>query len=296
MARDVTGGINKMIDFPIIDTHVHLWSPARIPCPWLDSFPSLKREFMPADYDAAIGDIQVESIVFLECEVDHAYAAEEAEWVMSLAGRDKRIKAIIPWAPMEKGGRGREDVEELCRIPLVKGVRRLIQHEKNGFCLDPDFLAGIRLLKDYDLSFDICVSHDQLPDVIQMVRQCPDTVFILDHIAKPDIKGTLREPWKRHIRELAGFENVSCKISGLVTEADHQAWKKEDLKPYIEHVIGAFGFNRVMYGGDWPVVTLAASYREWFSALEWSLSGCSSDELRNLFKKNAEKIYRIPAT
>ncbi len=283
-----------MIDFPIIDSHVHLWDTDNIPCPWLDDFPDLNRKFVLNDYDKATSSVVVESFVFLECELDHSRAKDEARWVASLAQEDNRIKGIVPWAPIENGEGARVVIEELIQIPLIKGIRRLIQFEKDtDFCLRPAFIKGVQLLKDYDLSFDICISHAQLANTIKMVRQCPDVIFILDHIAKPDIKQQKFEPWKTELRELANMQNVFCKMSGLITEADPEKWTAEDLKPYIAHVIECFGFERIMYGSDWPVLTTAGSCQQWITALKSNIRGCSRHELRQLFHDNARRIYKL---
>ena len=149
------------------------------------------------------------------------------------------------------------------------------------------------MLPSYDISFDICISHVQMANTIKMVGQCPGVTFILDHIGKPDIKEHVLEPWCTELKTLAEFPNVYCKVSGMITEADHERSTREDLKPHIDHVIGCFGFDRVMYGGDWPVVTLAGEYTRWMEALEWALDGCSPGELRKLFHDNALKVYKI---
>ena len=154
-------------------------------------------------------------------------------------------------------------MEKLAEDTLVKGIRRLIQGENVDFCIQPNFINGVKTLARYGLSFDICIFHPQLANAIRLVEQCPNIQFILDHIGKPDIKNQLFEPWKQEIKTLADFPNVYCKISGLVTEADHENWTAADLQPYIEHVIECFGFDRVIYGSDWPVSTLASDYPRW---------------------------------
>ena len=193
-----------------------------------------------------------------------------------------------------KGEDSRTFLEELKQYPLIKGVRRIIQFEDDlEFCLQPDFVKGVQILADYNLSFDICISHIQMANTIKLVDQCPDINFILDHIGKPDIKNQVLEPWVTELKTLSEFPNVGCKISGLITEADHEKWTKADLKPYIEHVINCFGFDRVLYGGDWLVVTLAGEYTQWIEALEWVLNSCSLDELKKLFHNNAIRVYKI---
>jgi L-fuconolactonase len=152
---------------------------------------------------------------------------------------------------------------------------------------------GVKTLSRYGLSFDLCIFHPQLANTIRLVEQCPHVQFILDHIGKPDIKNQLFDPWKQEIQTLASFPNVHCKISGLVTEADLEAWTPADLQPYIEHIIACFGFDRVIYGSDWPVSTQASEYPRWVQTLKDAVSGCSSEELQNLFRDNAIRFYRL---
>ncbi|MBZ0295404.1 MAG: amidohydrolase family protein [Anaerolineae bacterium] len=283
-----------MLDFPIVDTHLHLWNPAYLRYPWLDGIPLLNKPHLLADYRHVCGPIQVEKMVFLQCEVEFSQFMEEAEWVTGLAQEDSRIAGMVPWAPLEKGDAARAALEQLAQNPLVKGIRRIIQFEPDmNFCLRPDFIKGVQALPSYNLSFDICIAHVHLANTIKMVQQCPNVQFILDHIGKPDIKNQVFEPWRREIKALSESPNVWCKISGLVTEADHQNWTKEDLKPYIDHVIECFGFDRVMYGGDWPVASQATEYPRWVETLEWAVNGCSDDELEKLFRKNAISFYRL---
>lgn len=285
-----------MIDFPIVDTHLHVWDPGYLRYPWLDEIPMLNKPHLLADYNRATGPVQVEKMVFLQCEVDFAQFQDEADWVSSLAQTDTRIQGMVPWAPLEKGEGARADVEKLAANPLVKGIRRIIQFEPDiDFCLRPDFVRGVQLLADYNLSFDICINHTQLANTIKLVAQCPDVPFILDHIGKPDIQNQLLDPWRQEIGQLAALPNVWCKLSGLVTEADHANWSRDDLKPYIDHVIDSFGFDRVMYGGDWPVATQATTYPRWVETLAWAVHGSSATELHRLFHDNAIAFYRLPS-
>ena len=283
-----------MPDFPIVDTHVHLWDPERLRYRWLEDIPTLYRPFLLDDYRDATALLEVEAMVFIQCDCEPSQSLDEARWIAELARTETRLKAIVPNAPIEQGEACRPYLDELKSIPLVHGVRRLIQFEPDlEFCLRPDFLNGLRVLTEYDLSFDICISHVQMANVVQMVEQCPEVSFILDHIGKPDIKQSSMHPWTTDFKKLAGLPNVVCKISGVITEADHEAWTKEDLRPYLDHVIDCFGFDRVLFGGDWPVVTLAGSYARWFEALKWALEGYSEDERGKLFGANARRVYGI---
>jgi L-fuconolactonase len=178
--------------------------------------------------------------------------------------------------------------------PRIKGVRRLLQGESDpNFALNDDFARGVQLLPEYGFSFDICIKHHQLPGIIKLVQRCPNTSFILDHIAKPDIKNGLLDPWRGQMRELASLPNVVCKVSGVVTEADHQNWTSNDLSAYVLHVLDVFGPDRVVFGGDWPVVLHASSYVRWVEALDALTSHLTLEEQRKLWAENARNFYRL---
>lgn len=284
----------EKLTFPIVDTHLHVWDTGLIRYPWLDDIPLLNKPYLLDDYKRACEPVAVERMVFVQCEADFTQFMHEAEWVESLSEQDPRLQGIVPWAPLEHGDDARVDLDVLAANPRVKGIRRIIQFEPDmEFCLRPDFVRGVQALADYNLSFDICIDHRHMANTIQMVRQCPNVRFIIDHIAKPNIKHGLLDPWREHMRTFASFPNVWCKMSGLVTEADHQTWTKEQLKPYIDHVIGCFGFERIMYGGDWPVAYQATEYPRWVETLLWAVDGCSEDELKKLFRENAIAFYRL---
>jgi L-fuconolactonase len=283
-----------MPSFPIIDTHLHVWDTNYLRYPWLDAIPLLNKPYLLADYDAACGTVQVERMVFVQAEADFSQFREEVAWVTELAKQDPRLQGIVAWAPLENGDAVRADLEQLAQNKLVKGIRRIIQFEPDiEFCLRPGFIEGVQALPDYGLSFDICINHTQMANTIQLVRQCPKVQFILDHIGKPDIKHQLLDPWRQELRTLASYPNVWCKMSGLVTEADHQNWKGQDLKPYIHHVVESFGFDRLIFGGDFPVVLQASPWTRWVETLEWALDGCSATELHQLFYDNAIAFYRL---
>jgi L-fuconolactonase len=283
-----------MLDFPIVDTHLHLWEPTYLRYPWLDGDPLLNQPYLLPMYDEATKAQPVEKMVFVQCEADFAQFMEEAEWVNGLAEQDPRIAGIVAWAPLENGDSARPALERLAAIPRIKGIRRIIQFEPDpDFCLRPSFIKGIQALAHYNLSFDICINHIQMENTIKLVRQCPDVRFMLDHIAKPDIKNHVLEPWRTHLKTLASMDNVYCKMSGLVVEADHARWKKEDLKPYIDHVIDCFSADRVAFGGDWPVVLQASRWQQWVDTLLWAIQGVSKSELKKLFYDNAVAFYQL---
>jgi L-fuconolactonase len=284
-----------MPDFPIIDSHVHLYDIERFRYGWLDSVPQLKRTHGLAEFDAARAPVAVDRIVFAEVAIDPGLHIEEAAYIQSLADRDERLCASVAHAPLEKGEAVEADLAALARFPTVRGIRRLIETERNpAFCLEPGFLAGLRLLPKFGLTFDICVKHWGLAYGLELVRRCPDVSFVLDHIGKPDIKNGLWEPWSGQIRALAGLPNVVCKISGVITEADHRHWQPQDIKPYIAHVIECFGFDRIMYGSDWTVSTLTHAYPDFVTILDEILAGTAPEDVRRFYRSTATRIYRLP--
>ena len=277
----------------LVDSHVHFWNPQHINMPWLGGVAALNRVYLPADLATEAGDIEIEKIVFVEADVDPADALKEVAWVSSLTVDAPAIQGIVAFAPLEQGAKVDAYLQELAQYPLVKGVRRLIQSEALGFARQPDFVAGVQRLSYYGLSFDLCIYHPQMPDIIALVKQSPGVTFVLDHIGKPGIKAGLIDPWREHIKTLASFPNVWCKISGVATEADHTYWSRDALKLYINYAIAAFGIDRVMFGGDWPVSTLATNYQQWVEVLNWATDGLSETEKNKLFRENAMTFYSL---
>jgi L-fuconolactonase len=279
---------------PLIDAHLHLWDPARFAYPWLADFPSLAKAHGPAELEAALGSLEVTGLVFVQCDCEPAQAAREVDWVRGLAATETPIGAIVAGLQVELGEEVRGQLEAYAADPRVKGVRRLIQSEQDpDFCLRPDFVQGVGRLAAHDLSFDLCLRHEQLEAVTRLVGLLPDVRFVLDHLAKPDVRAGALDPWRARLRELAARPNVVCKLSGLVTEADHAAWTPEDLRPFVDHAVDCFGFERLMFGSDWPVSTLAGGYRAWVEALDSLLAGISLDEARQFWRESAARTYRM---
>jgi L-fuconolactonase len=284
-----------MTSIPIVDTHMHLWDPAHLSYAWIKDVEVLNRPFLLADYQRAIEAQQVTKMVFVQCEADQDQYVREAEWVTALAKEDPRIAGIVPWAPLEQGDAARDALAAFADNRFIKGIRRIIQYEDDlEFCLRADFVRGVQLLDDFDFHFEICIKgEEQFAGVLELVRRCPNVRFILDHIGKPNIVHRELDPWRKQIGELARMENTWCKMSGLVVEADMKHWTLADLQPYIDVAWENFGPDRIMFGGDWPVVTQAAELHEWISTLLTAVSGYSEEERRKLFHDNATSFYRL---
>ncbi len=283
-----------MPDFPIVDSHVHLTNPDRFGYAWTKGDPRLHRQVLPEDLTKAAAPFTIEQFVFVEVDVDYPQHIDEAAWVQELARSDKRLTGMVAALPLEKGKAIEPELDALRKNPILRAIRRLIQTQADPeFCIRPEFIDGLKLLPKHDLAFDICILHHQMPNVIKMVRQCPEVRFVLDHIGKPGIKAGIFDPWREQLKELAAMPNVVCKISGVSTEADHDNWTREQLKPYIAHTIETFGFDRVMYGGDWHVLELAGTYPQWVEIVDWVVEGCTAEEKRKLFRDNAIAAYRL---
>lgn len=277
----------------ILDSHVHFWDPASLSYPWLDDLPSLRRAFGPAEYVEAANGVPVEGVLFVEANPHPSQGAAEARRVERLAAEYPWIAGIVAFVDLTRDpGATAAALDELGGIPLVRGIRHNIQGNPAGFCLQPGYVEGVREVGRRGLVFDLCATHDQLPEVIELVDRVPNTRFVLDHCAKPGIRDALLDPWRADLARLAERERVRCKISGLLTEAGERASKAE-LLPYVNHVVESFGTGRVMYGSDWPVLTLAGSQSGWYDFTRSFTTGWSEDEVRGFDRGNAIDTYAL---
>ena len=282
-----------MIDFQIVDSHAHFWNINKTEHKWLDDNSPMNKSFLPEDYLKESSEINVEKIIFIETACIETHQEAEVVWVTELASKYPKIQAIVAGLPMEKGEAIAPMMEKLYTNKLVKGIRRLIKLESIDFCIKPDFIRAVQLLPEYDFTFDICTNKEQNGNAIKMVEKCPKVKFVIDHIGTPDIRNGILEPWKSEMKCFSEFDNVYCKASSLATEADPTKWNLNDLKPYVEHIIDCFGYDRVMFGGDWPVSLCAASLKESVEILDLFLQGCGNHIKRKIFRENAIKFYRL---
>ena len=221
---------------------------------------------------------------------------EEIKFVEEQAQLDPRVRAIVAHAPLERGGAVEPLLEESVRCSSkLRGIRRILQAETDLGALlqNSRRIEGVRLLRKFDLHFEITVTHRQMDCVVEFVRSLPEIPMVLDHCGKPGIRHGLLDAFRHHVGELSRLPNIHCKLSGLATEAEHGSWTEAQLFPYIDTALQAFGPDRLLYGSDWPVCLLATSLPRWISVLERALVGCSQQELRKIFRDNANALYRL---
>ena len=277
----------------IIDTHQHLWDLSQLPYSWCNDVPVLNRSFLPDDYTEATSTLDVYKTVHVEADVDEPYMLQETKHVLALAERpDNPIAGVVACARPEKSD-FRNYLDQIAGHPNLKGIRRILHTQPDEIGMTQTFIENVGVLSDYGLSFDICVRADQLPIAINLVRSNPNVSFILDHCGVPRIKEAEIDPWRTHMKEISEFPNLACKVSGIVVYTDMEHWTPEDLRPYVDHTIECFGWDRVMFGSDWPVCTQASSLKRWVDTLLFLTK--DEDELnrQKLFSQNAERIYRL---
>ena len=244
----------------LLDAHVHFWDPSARRHPWLAEAPLLERRFGPEDLDT--GRHELSGIVFVQADCRDSEALDEVRWVQQLAAEYSLIRGIVGYAPVHLGQEAEGHLQALGVESLVVGVRRLLQGRPREEIIDPGLIAGVRLLPAWRLTFDVCVTHDQLPEVLTLVRLCPETTFVLDHLGKPPVASGQLDPWRANLARIASLPNIVCKLSGLTTEAA-SGWTADDVRPYLEHALESVGPRRCLFASDWPVSTLRTTYDRW---------------------------------
>jgi predicted TIM-barrel fold metal-dependent hydrolase len=277
----------------IVDTHQHLWDLDLFHYAWLRQLPVLNRSFRMSDYLDATNGLLIEKSVHLEANVDESFMVDETKHLLQLADRaDNPLEGVVACGRPESK-EFMAYLEKITGHPKLKGIRRVLHTEPDDLGQSETFVGNVRRLTGYGLSFDLCVLARQLPLAVRLVSRCPDVTFILDHCGVPQIKERILDPWRDNIREIAQFPNVFCKVSGLVAYADPKNWTPEDLRPYIDHAIECFGWDRVMFGSDWPVCTLSARYVQWVEALSSLTRSAGTANQKKLFYENAIRVYRL---
>jgi L-fuconolactonase len=273
-----------------IDSHQHFWKFDPVRDSWInDEMKRIQKDFFPEDLQVELRQNDFDGCVAVQSDQSEA----ENHFHFQNAEKFDFIKGIVGWVDLQS-----KTVEERLKyysqVKKIKGFRHVLQGEpQRDLMLQPAFMNGVSLLKKYNYTYDILIFKDQLQYIPKFVSAFPDQPFIIDHIAKPDIKNREIDRWEKDIRQLAPFENLYCKMSGMVTEADWKNWKKEDFKPYLDVVVETFGTDRIMFGSDWPVCLVAASYSEMLGIVEDYFSTFSKDEQENIFGLNAIRFYNL---
>lgn len=283
---------------PVIDTHQHLWELQKLKLGWMTADHPLNADHTPADYAKAITSLNVVKSIYMEVNVVPEMKQAEANYVIDLCerGQTTMVAAVIGGDP--SGETFAAYITPYKEHKYVKGVRHLLKAKETpkGYCLKEPFVKGIQLLGELGLSFDLCVRPAELPDMTELVKQCPTTNFILDHCGEPAASFTDEQwkQWRTDMTTLAKQPNVVCKISGFLANGYEKGkWQPNDLVPAIDGTIDAFGIDRVIFGGDWPVVTLAGTYADWLGALRQVIDKRPEADQKKLLHDNAIRVYGI---
>jgi L-fucono-1,5-lactonase len=273
-----------------IDAHHHMWRYSSAEYGWIDDrMQALRRDFLPADLEKELYAAGIAGAVTVQAR----QSVEETEWLLSLAGTSLFLRGVVGWAPLASEGFA-ANLDRLRSHKKLKGLRHVIQDEPDAsFINRPDFNRGISALQGSGLVFDILIFAKHLSAAVAFVDQHPNQIFVLDHMAKPRIREREIEPWRNHLSELARRENVYCKLSGLVTQADWAAWSEGCLRVYVEIVLAAFGPRRMMVGSDWPVCLLATTYGKWFETVDRLIVSLSATEKARILGGTATEVYRL---
>ena len=273
----------------IIDSHQHFWKYDSVRDSWIDdTMKIIQRDFLPSDLDPILKTNNVDGCIAIQAD----QSEKETEFLLDLAKNNKFIKGIVGWVNL-RDNEAENRLEHYSQNTLFKGVRHILQAEKDDFMLDQAFLNGINKLAPLNLTYDLLIYQHQLKNCATLVSKFPNQKFILNHLAKPSIKSGEIESWKAEIKTLATFPNVYCKLSGLTTEADWHNWKTEDFTPYIDLVFEEFGAHRIMYGSDWPVCLLSGNYSKTKEIVTTYIKKLSSLEQQQVMGLNALHFYGI---
>ncbi len=276
---------------PRLDAHQHFWVYDAQQYPWIPTGSALHRDWLPEDLAREQAPLDFQGSIAVQAR----QSLEETRRLLKLAAQFPAIRGVVGWVDL-RAENVSEQLAEFVPNPKFVGVRHVVQDEKEpDFLLRSDFVRGLRALHGFGLRYDLLILAHQLPAAIRLVAQMPELPFVLDHLAKPPIKGGGLSPWREQIQELAKAPNVCCKISGLITEADPQHWQPEQITPYLDVAFQAFGVERLMFGSDWPVCLLAGSYERVFRLSENYARGLSAGQRADLFGGNAARFYGIPS-
>lgn len=273
-----------------IDSHQHFWKYDPVRYDWIDDNMSvIQKDFLPEDLEPILKANRFDGCITVQSH----QSEQENEFQLANADEHDFIKGVVGWVDLQSP-KIEERLAYYQQFEKLKGFRHVLQGEsQRDFMLRPDFLKGISMLKKYSYTYDILILPDQLKYTTKFASQFPDQRFVIDHIAKPNIKQKELKDWEKDIKAVATFENVHCKVSGMVTEADWQNWQPADFNNYLEVVANSFGTKRLMYGSDWPVCKVAAGYGQVVNIVKDYFSAFSQTEQQAFFGGNAIEFYNI---
>ncbi|MBN2164808.1 MAG: amidohydrolase family protein [Marinilabiliaceae bacterium] len=274
----------------VIDSHHHYWNYNPVEYDWIDDkMKIIRKDFLPNDLKATVDDAGVDGVITVQAR----QLVDETDWLLKLASKYDFMRGVVGWLPIADAG-FELLLDKYASVHKLVALRHVIQGEPDdNYILRSGFNEGISHLKRYNLTYDILVFERHLQKVINFVDMHPNQTFVLDHIAKPLIKDGVISPWKENIEELAKRDNVFCKISGMVTEADFTNWNEEQLKPYFDVVLNAFTPSKLMFGSDWPVCLVGVEYHNWVKIVQKTISKLSGSEQQQIMGLNALKAYHL---
>ncbi|OMQ07825.1 amidohydrolase [[Flexibacter] sp. ATCC 35103] len=272
-----------------IDSHQHFWKFDPVRDSWIDdSMQKIQRDFLPEDLLPLLQQNQFSGCVAVQA----SQSEQETNFLVDLASKNDFIKGIVGWVDL-RNENSIERLEYFSTYKKIKGFRHVVQGEADDFMFRKDFRNGIFALKQFSYTYDILIFHRQLPAAIDLVQHFHDQSFVIDHIAKPDIRSGDIASWKKGIEEISKYEKVSCKISGMVTEANWNTWKPDDLKPYLDVIFENFSTEKLMFGSDWPVLNVASDYSEVIQTLEDYIKQFSKEDQNKIWFENAVSFYNL---
>ena len=275
----------------MIDTHIHFWKFNKVKDAWItDDMKLLQKDFLPQDLKPVLEENNVNGVIAVQAD----QSEDENAFLIDLSEKNSFIKGIVGWVDLQN-----KNIENkllyYSKFPAIKGFRHIVQGEPQGFLKKRKFLNGIKLLKNFNFTYDILIYENHLTEAIEFVNKFPEQKFIIDHCAKPAIKNKNISEWEKGIQEISQNKNVYCKLSGLTTEADWNTWQEKEFHPYLDVVFENFGIERLVFGSDWPVVLISGGFSKWKILLENYMRGFSKEEKEKVFEGNAIEFYNVNA-
>ena len=273
----------------IIDAHQHFWKYHPQNHAWInEDMKIIQKDFLPEDLALVLSAQHVEGCISVQVD----QTKEETVFQIECAKNNHFIKGVVGWIDLLNPSIDK-DIEAYKEQKIVKGFRHILQGAEKGFMLQPDFIKGLKQLSKHHYTYDLLIYANQIQEAIELIKSVEDLPIVLDHIAKPSIKTKSMQDWEKDIKALAKYPNLYCKISGMATEANWTTWKPEDLKPYLDIVVEAFGVDRLLFGSDWPVCLVASSYERWLHTIKDYFKEFSSTEQEKIFALNCESFYTL---